>query len=139
MSRRYITANEQKTIIERAQRRCEYCRCPMDIGTQSFEFEHIQPVHRGGATTLENLALACGGCNNHKFTKIEALDPLSQTIVPLYHPRQQQWHDHFGWNDDFTLVIGLTAVGRATINALNLNRPGVVNMRRLLRMAGKHP
>jgi hypothetical protein len=36
-------------------------------------------------------------------------------------------------------MIGLTACGRATIVALKLNRPNVVNLRRLLANAQLHP
>jgi 5-methylcytosine-specific restriction endonuclease McrA len=98
MSRRYITVAEQTQIIERADGRCEYCQSCMDYASQSFAIEHILPVALGGKTTLQNLAFACGGCNAHKYTKVEALDALSQTTVPLYNPRKQSWRDHFVWS-----------------------------------------
>lgn len=139
MSKRYITAAEQQQIIERADRRCEYCKCTMDYSSQPFEIEHIIPLAAGGETSLENLALSCGGCNGHKYTKVEAFDPVSQTQVPLYHPRQQAWQDHFGWSVDYLQMIGLTPIGRATIEALRLNRSGVINLRKLLLMARLHP
>jgi hypothetical protein len=41
--------------------------------------------------------------------------------------------------DDFEQVIGKTPCGRATVEALRLNRFGVVNLRRLLRDANLHP
>lgn len=106
---------------------------------QPFSVEHIKPLNRGGATALDNLALACQGCNNHKYTKIEERDPASSDTVPLYHPRRQRWRDHFAWSDDFTLIIGLTPSGRATVEALQLNREGVVNLRRILYAMGEHP
>jgi hypothetical protein len=46
---------------------------------------------------------------------------------------------HFTWNDDFTLMIGLTLTGRATIAALHLNRAELVNLRRALYTLGEHP
>lgn len=139
MPRRYITAAQQQQVIERANRRCEYCKCSMDYSSQPFEIEHIIPIAEAGETSLANLALACGSCNGHKYTKVEAIDPVSQTQVPLYHPRQQIWQDHFGWSADYLQIIGLTAIGRATVESLKLNRPGVINMRKLLLMAGLHP
>jgi len=36
-------------------------------------------------------------------------------------------------------MVGLTAIGRATISLLNLNREGVINLRELLRERGQHP
>jgi len=59
--------------------------------------------------------------------------------VPLYHPRQHDWHEHFAWNEDFTKLLGLTAIGRATIEKLQLNREGVMNLRHALGSIGKHP
>jgi len=106
---------------------------------QAFSVEHVEPLRRGGATTLDNLALACQGCNNHKYTKTDGRDPVSGECVPLYHPRQQRWRDHFAWNDNFTLIIGLTPTGRATVETLRLNREGIVNLRRILYAMGEHP
>lgn len=139
MSRRHITAQERQLIAERAGHRCEYCRAPADFATQSFSVEHIIPVSRGGQTELDNLALACPGCNSHKYNRTEAPDPVDGAVVPLYHPRKQRWRDHFSWNEDFTRIVGLTPTGRATVTALRMNRPGVVNMRRVLFALGLHP
>jgi hypothetical protein len=47
--------------------------------------------------------------------------------------------DHFCWNDNHTQIIGLTPTGRATVEALKMNRPGLVNMRQVLYLVGKHP
>ena len=88
---------------------------------------------------MTNLAYSCQGCNNRKFTSVEALDPLTREGVPLYHPRQHQWSDHFIWDADFALILGITPIGRATIAKLQLNRRGVVNLRRALRQLEKHP
>lgn len=87
---------------------------------------------RGGATTLENLALACSGCNGHKYDKREGYDSVSEQMVELYHPRQHFWGDHFGWSEDYTLLLGLTPIGRATLVTLHMNRPAVVNLRYVL-------
>jgi hypothetical protein len=88
---------------------------------------------------LENLALSCQGCNGHKHTKTQAADPVTKQAVPLFHPRQQLWQDHFTWSSDYTMVIGLTQVGRATVKALQLNREGLLNLRRALFILGDHP
>lgn len=139
MVRRYITVEEQQLIIERAQQRCEYCQCPMAYSAQPYVFEHVIPVVRGGETALDNLALACGGCNGHKYTKIEAFDVTTHEPTQLYNPRYHRWQVHFSWSDDYLAIIGLTPIGRATVDALKLNRQGVLNIRRLLRLAGQHP
>jgi hypothetical protein len=57
----------------------------------------------------------------------------------LYHPRQQRWSDHFSWNEDFAFIIGITKIGRVTVEALQLNREGLVNLRRVLYLVNEHP
>lgn len=139
MRKSRVTAKQRRLVVERVQGCCEYCLSQARFSTQSFSVEHIIPQEKGGKTEVENLALSCQGCNNHKYTKTEGYDAVSCQYVPLYHPRQQQWGVHFAWNDDYTLIVGLTATGRATVETLHLNREGVVNLRRLLYTAQKHP
>lgn len=139
MSESRVTAQQRQAIAERARGCCEYCRSQARFAIQPFSVEHIVPRNQGGQTALDNLALACQGCNNHKYTKTTGRDPITGDIVSLFHPRRQQWRDHFAWNDDFTLVIALTPTGRATVETLQLNRDGLVNLRRILYVMGEHP
>ncbi len=134
-----MTAGQRQTIAKRARGCCEYCRSQERFAPQPFAVEHIIPRSRGGTTTLDNLAFSCQGCNNHKYTKTAGRDPVSGEAMPLFHPRRQRWRDHFAWNDDTTLIIGLTPTARATVEALQLNRPGLVNLRRALYALGEHP
>jgi hypothetical protein len=55
----------------------------------------------------------------HKSNRIEAQLPDTQEVVPLFNPRTDQWNEHFRW--DGYVVVGLTRVGQATIDALLLN------------------
>lgn len=134
-----VTSRQRRAVAKRANSCCEYCRSQESYSPQTLAVEHIIPLYRGGETELDNLAYSCQGCNNHKFTKIEARDPRSNEVVPLFHPRQQRWNDHFTWSEDATMIIGLTPTGRATIEALKLNRANLINFRRVLRAVGKHP
>jgi hypothetical protein len=97
------------------------------------------PVYFGGSNDLENLAFACQGCNNIKFTKIVGIDPESNTHAPLFNPRKAFWAAHFAWDDSLLWIIGMSKVGRATVNSLKLNRLEVRNLRRLLLLIGEHP
>lgn len=126
-------------MAARADGCCEYCRSQARVAVQPFSIEHVVPRARGGETTLENVALACQGCNNHKYDRIEGHDPITGGLVALFHPRLDQWDHHFAWSDDFAWMVGLTPVGRATVEALRLNREGVVNLRRARRAVGMHP
>lgn len=60
-------------------------------------------------------------------------------MTPLIHPRNDTWSDHFGWDSDPTLLIGLSPIGRATIETLQLNRPQLISVRRLLQRLFMHP
>ena len=64
---------------------------------------------------------------------------FKQFIAREVTPHQQRWRDHFAWNEDATLIVGLTATGRATVAALKLNRPELVNLREVLYVTQKHP
>src|SRR5439155_15931711 len=95
-----VTARQKAAVTQRARGLCEYCRSPSQYATHPFSVEHIVPRAAGGRTETGNLALACQGCNNHKYSKTEAPDPASGDPVPLYHPRHHRWLDHFAWNED---------------------------------------
>jgi hypothetical protein len=134
-----VSPELQAEIIRRANGCCEYCQSQSRFATQSFSVEHVVPRSKGGATESENLALSCQGCNNHKYTKTQALDAIGGNVVPLFHPRRDSWGDHFAWSGDCTLTVGMTPTGRATVEALQLNRVGLMNLRRVLYDAGEHP
>ena len=84
-------------------------------------------------------ALACQSCNNHKHIKVKARDPVTRQWVALLHPRQHRWVEHLAWSDDYLEILGLTPTGRATIEALQLNREEVMNLRRILIACDEHP
>lgn len=133
------TANLRRFLHDRAEGICEYCHSQARFSPQPFSMEHITPRSAGGSTREDNLALSCQGCNGYKYTKQVAPDPLSGHVVPLFHPRTQRWSEHFSWSSDTTLIVGLTPVGRATVEALRMNRPELVGLRAILYAAQMHP
>ncbi len=139
MSKRRPTARDKEKVAWRARGYCEYCKSRAEYSPDTFSIEHVVPVARGGGHELSNLALSCQGCNNRKFISIESEDPVKGDRVALFNPRRDRWNEHFAWNEDCTLAIGLTPTGRATVERLDLNRPGVVNLRRLLLIVRLHP
>lgn len=126
-------------VFTRAFGLCEYCKSPANISSQSFVIEHIIAKSKNGTSNLDNLALACQGCNNHKYNKLIGFDFISKIEVDLFHPRLDIWSEHFSWSDDTLQVIGITATGRVTIEHLKLNRIELLNLRHLLFNAGNHP
>jgi hypothetical protein len=85
----------------------------------------------------ENLALCCGQCNRHKGPNRAGIDPLTRQLTPLFHPRQQTWNDHFQW--ERAVLVGLTDVGRTTVDVLSINLPGRVAARQALIDEGALP
>ena len=134
-----VTPAQRQAVFARARGRCEYCHTPDSFVPGSFAIEHIMPRSKGGRTRLDNLALSCPACNGHKYNKVEGADPLNHTLVSLFNPRKQRWAEHFVWSDDFTLLVGLTPTGRATIVTLQMNQQKMVNLRCLLGLTGLHP
>jgi hypothetical protein len=139
MTRSGLSDRRREQVRERAGQRCEYCRCPDSHSTASFVVDHIRPRSRGGRSDLDNLAFACTGCNQPKHDHITASDPETGESAPLYNPRRDRWAEHFAWWGDSSEVRGLTPTGRATVTLLELNRSGVVNLRRALVTFGLHP
>ncbi|MFM6133733.1 MAG: HNH endonuclease [Sphaerospermopsis kisseleviana] len=117
----YISVELQEKIRHRFADCCAYCRTAEYLTVTTFEFEHIIPRSAGGETVSENLCLACPSCNRYKATRQTAIDPNTQEEVKLFHPQKQTWIEHFAWNENATEIVGLTAVGKATISALKMN------------------
>jgi HNH endonuclease len=139
MSSEYIPVALRQQVFNRARGICEYCRSQTKYAIDALVIDHIQPVSRGGKTIADNLALSCQTCNNYKYNKTKSLDPATNELVPLFHPRQMKWEEHFTWNEDATHMLGITPIGRATIELLQTNREGVTNMRRVLTIMNEHP
>jgi hypothetical protein len=97
------------------------------------------PLSKGGTTSFENLCLACPSCNRYKAARQMATDPATQAEVPLFHPQQQAWTEHFKWNEAATEIGGLSSIGRATLIALKMNRPQLLRVRRMWVKMGEHP
>jgi hypothetical protein len=129
----------RRQVRDRAGNRCEYCRHPATFSCAPFVCEHVVLRVRGAGSTLAELAWACPACNAHKYAKTHARDPQTGLSVPLFNPRRQKWSRHFAWSADFLLIEGRTAAGRATVEALHLNSPALVNLRRALYAVGEHP
>ena len=126
-----VGVSEQlRIIVSQADRnRCAYCQTSEANAGIPLTIDHIRPISKGGEASFENLCMACRPCNEFKATMIEAEDPLTGEIVPLFDPRSQSWTEHFRWSADATRLEGLTAIGRSTIVALRINREAVLAAR----------
>jgi hypothetical protein len=127
----------QSLVWERAGGVCEYCRLPSGLHPVPFQTDHVIAEKHHGLTVASNLALACYWCNVHKGPNIAGIDPQRGQIVPLFHPRNDRWDEHFRW--DGPLLVGLTPSGRATIDVLDINHAIRVSLRESLIAEGAFP
>lgn len=126
-------------ISERAGHRCEYCHAPEVVFNFPFEVEHIIPLSKQGSDQESNLALACRSCNLRKGNRISGPRAGSEPEVPFFHPRQEQWSEHFRVDEKSGQILGLTAVGEVTVEYLEMNSPAQLAARQLWIRLGVFP
>jgi hypothetical protein len=134
---RYIPAEVRRLVSQRATGRCEYCGLSQEGQEATFHIDHIVPVAAGGQTTAENLALACVSCSLRKAARQTVTDPQTGEEAALYNPRRERWSEHFRWEG--VRLVGQTATGRATVTALDMNRPLMLAIRHEEANLGRHP
>lgn len=139
MTRSKVPEVLKAEVRARAESLCEYCHTNETWQYVPFTIDHVIPVSLGGLTKKENLALACFHCNRYKGNATHAVDPTTCQSVPLFNPRTQRWDEHFIWSHDRLRVIALTAIGRATVDVLKLNRERVQRIREADVAVGRHP
>jgi len=127
-----------REVRRRAGNACQYCRVPQECyPTTPFPIDHILARQHGRATVLNNLANSCPHCHAHKGPNIAGIDPVTKKLTRLFNPRRQRWARHFRW--DGPVLVGRTAVGRATVVVLALNDAEAVKVRDALMWEGRLP
>jgi hypothetical protein len=101
-----------------------------------YEVDHIRAKKHRGRTTLDNTCWACAYCNSAKGPDAASFDPESDQLVRLFNPRTDKWAEHFVW--DGPMLIGRTAIARATIALLGINREERFAHRQMLMAAGEN-
>ena len=124
-----VTAALRRSVIDRAEGKCEYCTLHQDFSIYTHEIDHTIATKHGGRTVFENLALACLACNRHKGSDLTSFDPETGEVTRLFDPRSQGWSEHFVI--DRGRIRGLTAIGRTTVVLLKFNTPTAVLNRQL--------
>lgn len=134
---RHIPNKLRHLVITRAENCCEYCHLSQLGQAAAFHIDHVVPVAAGGLTRSDNLALACAACSLHKAARQFFPDPLTGEPASIFNPRQESWSDHFIWEG--VQINGLTPTGRATVTALQMNRPLILAIREEEKLIGRHP
>ncbi len=135
----YLPQELRRQLEEADDHCCAYCQTSQANSGQRMVPDHIIPESKEGQTIFENLCFSCRACNEFKGSRTLGLDPLTGETVLLFNPRKQSWFDHFTWEDSGIRIIGLTAVGRATVVALQMNHEVIVPARRKWVAVGWHP
>lgn len=123
-------------VITRAENRCEYCGLSQLGQAAAFHIDHVIPIVAGGLTRADNLALACVACSLHKAARQFFPDSFMGEPASIFNPRQEKWTDHFVWEG--VQINGLTPTGRATVAALQMNRPLILAIREEEKRIGRH-
>ena len=94
-----------------------------------FHVEHIIARQHLDAAIDDpaRLAYACDRCNAFKGPNLTSIDPQSGELVKVYDPRSEVWTDHFALAEG--IIVGLTAIGRATVRLLHMNDARRVELR----------
>jgi hypothetical protein len=124
-------------VRQRAKDRCEYCRLPAGVTFDPFHVDHIVSRQHQGETVPHNLAFACSHCNSHKGPNLTSVDPKTMRRTGLFNPRVHNWPAHFVRRGAF--IRGISPIGRATVEALDINDPGRVELRLELIDEGNMP
>lgn len=69
------TRDKRKRLIKRVKK-CHWCKRPLTLDTSTLE--HIIPLSRGGLNTMNNLTLACLGCNQERGSDMPELNMASK-------------------------------------------------------------
>lgn len=65
-NRRRLSLEEREAVYSKMSGRCAYCGEPIAFG--AMQVDHVVPLRKGGADTLDNMLPACRSCNHYKST-----------------------------------------------------------------------
>ena len=120
MSTSYISPTIRQQVAQRAGWQCEYCHIKEEDTALGCQVDHTISEKHGGANAIDNLAYACAFCNWHKGSDI-ALLATDGTLVRLFHPRLDDWNEHFAVVG--VVIQALTSIAEATVRLLKSNLP----------------
>ncbi len=119
-----ISAHLRRTVRVLYAFACGYCGVSESEVGSYLTVDHFMPQDVGGSDDISNLVYACHTCNMHKST---AWNPAEPRVL---HPLRVDMDQHISPRTDGTLQ-GLTPDGVRHIETLHLNRPPMVERRRM--------
>jgi hypothetical protein len=118
----------RQALIDEFNNECGYCRSKLGL-TSKPQIDQFYPksIYPEKAFQLDNLVLSCSVCNVCKANKF----PLDSGGLPLLlNPRVDDFKEHISVEKDGT-AIAITDRGKTTIEILHLNRPELVDDRKV--------
>jgi hypothetical protein len=110
---------------------------PQEADDATFQIDHIVSRKHGGKSVASNACLSCLYCNSFKGSDIGAFDGATRKLTKLFNPRRHKWSKHFQWAGAF--LVGLTPIGRVTVQLLRINDDYRVRIRAGLIEEGVFP
>lgn len=132
----YISDSLRAIVIRRAKNACEYCLIHQKNLFHKCHIDHIISVRHGGATSIDNLALACSLCNRNKAADVGTFLFEKNRFTRLYNPRKDSWKRHFYIENG--LIQPHNSIGMATVKLLDFNEIERVIDRRYLLQVGQY-
>lgn len=68
-------------------------------------------------------------CEYCHAPEIVGVDPVTETVAPFFHPREQDWESNFSIDTPTGMMFGLSASARATVIRLHMNSQAQVTAR----------
>jgi hypothetical protein len=137
MERPYIDRQLRRLVATRADYLCEYCLIHEQDTALGCAVDHIISLKHGGETNADNLAYACIFCNRFKGSDIGSIIWQTKELTRFYHPRRDNWLEHFHLEDYF--IQPITDIGEVTARILGFNQQSRLLERQLLISKNKYP
>jgi hypothetical protein len=120
MERPYIDRQLRRLVATRADYLCKYCLIHEQDTALGCAVDHIISLKHGGETNADNLAYACIFCNRFKGSDIGSIIWQTKELTRFYHPRRDNWLEHFHLED--YLIQPITDIGEVTARILGFNQ-----------------
>lgn len=137
MERPYLNLELRRLVTERGDNLCEYCLISEHDTILGCAIDHIISIKHGGSSNIDNLAYCCVYCNRFKGSDIGSIILDKKEFVRFYHPRWDNWGEHFKLNN--STIESLTNIGQVTARILGFNDQPRLLERQLLIDNKKYP
>ncbi|WP_353929690.1 HNH endonuclease signature motif containing protein [Okeanomitos corallinicola TIOX110] len=137
MDRPYLNKELRRLVASRADFLCEYCLIEEKYTALGCTIDHIISIKHGGSSDADNLAYCCVFCNRFKGSDIGSIVWKNKEFIRFYHPRWDNWSEHFQLDDSH--IQPLTTIGEVTARILGFNDQPRLLERRILISKKRYP